>query len=121
MKRPPKPETPKLVLTPAQEEVARQWEEMERKKKQLQAKYHEDLRQLKASAPKCIQHVWRLPDKVRWDWWGGEWHTDEGVWCAICGKDGGFYCPVNFSCEYDRDDENGGEDCIHCGAPHERK
>ena len=42
------------------------------------------------------------------------------VSCAVCGKDFGWYCPVNPKgyCEYT---ENSHGNCIHCHIPEERK
>lgn len=46
------------------------------------------------------------------------------VYCAGCGKPLGWYCPNNPNrgipvCEYNWDTH--GENCVHCGAPEERK
>jgi hypothetical protein len=43
-------------------------------------------------------------------------HADVAM-CDECGRDFGWYCPVNERCEYDHGDEN----CVHCGEPSERK
>ena len=54
-----------------------------------------------------------LPDK-----WNGGCYS---MFCAICDKEFGWYCPVNPKqyCEYDY--QKRGENCIHCGVPSERK
>jgi hypothetical protein len=55
------------------------------------------------------------------------WRDDTGVvHCAICGKDFGWWCPDNPDrkkpyCEYDDEKDHIHDDCIHCGAPEERK
>jgi len=63
---------------------------------------HNHLEMLRQS---CKQHLWKNSG------WGS-------VNCAVCGKDGGWYCPKspNSCCEYDENEE-----CIYCGQPEERK
>ena len=48
----------------------------------------------------------------------------EGVDCATCGKDLGWWCPEspNHQCDYHQDDGSYDWDCCrHCGQPEERK
>ena len=121
-RRPPKPELPVVTLTPEQLEMRALHDGLELKLTELRERFNADVKAAKAEVPKCKDHIWILPGRVSWDWWGGSWHLSEPVHCAICGKYGGWYCPVNptRACEYSEDDYMR-DDCIHCHAPDERK
>jgi hypothetical protein len=52
-----------------------------------------------------------------------KWRSDS-AYCAACGLDMGWYCPVSLThiCDYEQEDGTFDSDhCIHCHMPDERK
>ena len=123
MKRPAKPELPVVVLTPEQKMQVRHAEIIHSEIEALREKFAVDLKRLKGGIPKCKEHVFVLPKHAKYDWWGREWAINADVHCAICGKNGGWYCPRNptRACEYDSGNDPLHDRCLHCGDPEERK
>jgi len=122
--RPPKPEIPVVTLTAEQQKLADARRDYRKAKKVLRAKFDADMEELKQTVPKCNPHVWSLPPNAKYEWWYGNWDLrNDFVYCLICEKAGGWYCPKNptMQCEYDFDEDPLGDSCIHCGAPDERK
>lgn len=124
MKLPPKPAKPApVVLTPEQQAMATERENLTRALEILKERQRQELRALKSTIPKCKSHVWTLPSRAEYVPYGRDkWFICDYVYCAICGVDGGWVCQENLisPCEYATDDTLR-DQCIHCGLPEERK
>lgn len=118
MKRPPKPDLPVVVLTPEQQHQASLRTTLDERLAALEVQYRKDKAELRATVAKCKDHVWILGRYTKYEWWD-RWVINATVFCAICDKNGGWYCPVNPTrqCEY----VGSSEYCIHCSTPDERK
>ena len=121
--RPPKPVIAIPVLTQEQEAIRTKREEIDARVKVLR----EELEALKDTRPRCKSHVFSVGKVLDYEWfWSSyhkSWHLSTSVHCMVCGKRGGWYCPVNPTgqCQYDYEIDPLGDNCVHCGNPDERK
>ena len=112
------PELPTVTLTPEQQLQAEQYREHEVKHAVIMQRFKDDMDALGKTLTRCTNHVWTLPERAKWEWFG-EWVIEDTVVCAICNHHGNWFCPDSptKACEYSTDEDS----CDYCGQPDERK